>query len=99
MAEMAVLTQELIALQARSAVRSDSDVVLIAKCQKVEKERDDIRTMYKDVEKQLGSVRRQLLAPEARSHTFQSDKFIRQSDHAAMLKKREEELLADMKAQ
>ena len=32
--EMAVLSQELIALRAESAVRSDSDVGLIAKCQK-----------------------------------------------------------------
>ena len=73
--------------------------MLIAKCQKSETECDDIRTMYKDMEKQLDSVRRQLLALEARSQTFESDRFMLKSDHAVMLKTREEELLADMKAQ
>ena len=42
-AEVAMLKQDLIDLRTKSAVRSDSDVVFIAKCQKVEKERDDIR--------------------------------------------------------
>ena len=73
--------------------------MLVAKCRKAEKECDDTRTMYKDLKRQLESVRRQLLALEARSQTFESDNFILHSDHAAMLKQREEELLADMQAQ
>ena len=54
-AEVTVLSQELLALRAKSIVRSDSDVVLIAKCHKVEKERDEIRTLYSELEKQLDS--------------------------------------------
>ena len=73
--------------------------MLIATCQKAEKECDDALEMHKDLEKQLlESNRCQLLALEARSHTFESDKFILKSGHATMLKKREEELLVDMTA-
>ena len=72
-AEVAVLSQEMLALRAKSAVRSDSDVVLVAECQQVEKERDDIRDLYSELEKQLDSVRRPLVALEVRSQSFESD--------------------------
>ena len=39
------------------------------------------------------------MALEVRSQAFESDKFILKGDHAMMLKKRVEELLAGMKAQ
>ena len=62
--EMAILSQGVKALRATSAVRSDSDVVLVAKCQKFEKKREEMRMSHRELEKQLGSVRRQLVAPE-----------------------------------
>ena len=60
-AAVAMLKQDLLDLRTKSAVRSDSDVVLITKChkcQKAEKERDDARDMHKDLDRQLESVRR-----------------------------------------
>ena len=84
---MAVLSQEQLALRATSAVRSDSDAVLVTKCQKAEKEREELRASLKTTESQLDSVRRQLVAMEVRSQTFESDKFILKRDRAMMLKR------------
>ena len=65
----------------------------------VEKKRDELQTLLVESEKQLESVRRQIIALEMRGSALESDTLFLQSDHAMLLKKREEELLSDMKAQ
>ena len=75
-AEMAVLSQELLALRANSAVLSDSDVVLVTKCQMAEKERDELRTLLAESEKQLDSARRQIVALAIRGSALENELFI-----------------------
>ena len=94
--DMAVLSQELLALRANSAVRPNADVIFVTKCHKAAKERDEVRTLLAESEKQLGLVRRQIMALKIRGSALETGKFILKSDHAMIFKKRQEELLADM---
>ena len=63
-----------------------------------EKDRNDLQTLLAESEKQLESVRRSIIALEIRGSALESDKFSLKLDRAMLLKRREEELLADMKA-
>ena len=65
----------------------------------MEQERDEIRALLAESGKQLDFVRRQVIALETKGSAHDSGKLILRSDHALLLRKREDELLADMKTQ
>ena len=65
----------------------------------LEKERDELRAMLKKAEDQLDSFRREIITLTMRASVIDPAKYMLKSEHSELLKKRETELLTDMKVQ
>ena len=89
--ELAALSSELGIPQAKTTGRPERDPGLLAKCQSVEKERYELRTLLREAEKQLTTAQRDMIALSIKSSpTREGERFMLKSEHAALLKRREE---------
>ena len=64
-----------------------------------ERERDELKLSLADFEKQLASAKRELHNLSMKGFIYSEETCMTKSEHAKMLRKREEELKAQMKAQ
>ena len=90
--ELTALTAEVGALRARAMVRAETDATLFVECQSVERERDELRSKLVEVEKQLAAAQQGAISLTTRCGAAPEE-------HAVLLKRRKDELLADMNVQ
>ena len=91
------MTKELVVLRSNTPVRFEADPSWMIKCKALEKERGELRSSLKTSEEQLGTIRREAVVLTVKASSMDPEKYMLKSDHAALLKKREGGLLADMK--
>ena len=98
--QLTALFNEVDTLRARTASRSGPDAKLILKCQYMEKERDELRNLLVESDEQMATAQREVIAMTIRSCPTRNDEMLMlKAERTALLKQREEELLADMKIQ
>ena len=97
--EVSTMTQEMVELRASAPVRLEPNPLVMLKCKTLEKERNELRVMLKNSEVQLDTVRREVVTLTLKASSMDPEKYMLMSDHSELLKKREAELLADMKVQ
>ena len=98
--ELTALTAEVGALRARAMVRAETDATLFVECQSVERERDELRSKLVEVEKQLAAAQQGAISLTTRCGAAPEDaKVMLETEHAVLLKRRKDELLADMNVQ
>ena len=97
--EVSTMTKEIVELRASASARPEPDPMMTIRCTTIEKERDELRTMLKKSEDQLDTVRRVVVALTMKASAMDPERFMLKSDQSELLKKREAELLSDMKVQ
>ena len=97
--EISTTTRELVELRASAPVRPEPDPFVMLKRETLEKERGELRVMLKKSEDQLDTVRREVVTLTLTASSMDPEKYMLKSDLSELLKKREAELLADMKVQ
>ena len=101
-AEMSTLSTEVMMLRYHTAAGSNADDVLTAKAKYIKiEDRDEVVSLSRQSDKRLRSARHEEmeLAISIKSYARDGSKFILRSEHATMLRKHEDELIADMSAQ
>ena len=98
--ELTALYNAVGTLRVRTAVHSEPNAKLIVKCESMEKERDALRNLLVESEKQPATAQRAVIAMTIKSSAARDDdRLMSKTERAVLLKRREEELLADMKEQ
>ena len=77
------------------AAKPEADPIIRKQIQVLEKERDELRTSLKKAEEQLDAFLREVVVQTLKATFVDLDRYILKSDHANILKKREE---AELKA-
>ena len=93
------MAMEMAELRACSSVPPDQNLQMMLKFAALEKERNELRAMLKNSEDQLDSFRREIITLRMSASVMDPENYMLKSEHAELLKKRETELLADMKVQ
>ena len=99
--EMTMLAGEITVLRARVGNSPSDDDVLRAKCTQLALENESFVSRMWDIERQLVLARRGEAEMELSLKKTNHDtaQYILKSEHETMLKKREEDLVADMRKQ
>ncbi len=80
---------------------SNADDMLRAKCTRLEVEREDCLSRLRESDRQLASARREEseMVEYLRNSSREKAMYILKSEHSILLKKREDELITDMRYQ
>ena len=97
--DFSTMAKEMLELRASAPVRLEPDPLAMMKCMTLERERDELRVLLKKSEDQLDTVRREVVTLTLTASSMDPEKYMLKSDLSELLKKREAELLADMKVQ
>ena len=97
--EVQTMTMELVELRFNASVRIEPDPTLLLKNKALEKEREELRSYLRVSEEQLDTIRREYVALAGKVACADPEQYVLKTDHVALLKRREAELLADMKTQ
>ena len=99
--EMSVLAGEITVLRTRVFNGSSDDDALRATCAQLALENEDVVSHGWEVERQLVSARREEAEVESSLRNVIRDKslYVLKSEHEPVLKRREDELVADMRKQ
>ena len=97
--DFSTMAKEMLELRASAPVRLEPDPLAMMKCMTLERERDELRVLLQKSEDQLDTVRREVVTLTLTASSMDPEKYMLKSDLSELLKKREAELLADMKVQ
>ena len=98
-AEVSTMTKEMAELRASASTPPEPSPMIMRKFVTLEKERGELRAALNKSEDQLDLFRREIVALQVEASTVDPDRYTTRSEHSELLKKREAELLAEMKVQ